>query len=265
MSELGKFIKKIRLENGLNITELARKSGISRPYLSQIESGSRAPSNDLLLDLSKALGIDYSVMLGKAGRKELSDAVMYAQADYNDLVNRIKDEQGDGSFGEFVKALRSSFGYTIYDVAEKSDLPISVIKSLESNNLDEISGVLDEETLFKLSKAYNRKLLNVFYALLERAGYVEHPDYNHIDMLLDNTGTIETMQKVRELLLNKEWKRVVPEKTFQVDDVNVVNLKELLSSDKRIYYNNTQLDDYETSLLSDFIALLINHRRDSNL
>src|SRR5690625_7273924 len=93
MSEIGDFIKRIRIENEMNITDLARLSGISRPYLSQIESGKRNQSNALLYKLSKALDVSYSVMLEKAGDKELAKAVKNSRSNYDDLINRIVDLQ----------------------------------------------------------------------------------------------------------------------------------------------------------------------------
>ncbi|WP_289138187.1 helix-turn-helix domain-containing protein [uncultured Brevibacillus sp.] len=68
--EFGKFIRGIRKQRGLTTSELAKKSGISQSYISQIETGNRPiPTDEVLLNLSQALKIDYAEMLDKAGRK----------------------------------------------------------------------------------------------------------------------------------------------------------------------------------------------------
>lgn len=67
--EFGRYIKSLREEKGLTITELAQESGVSRPYLSQIEGGTRSkfPSSDVLLKISKALGLNHDELMVKAG------------------------------------------------------------------------------------------------------------------------------------------------------------------------------------------------------
>jgi len=68
--EFGRFIRGIRKQRGLTTSELAKKSGISQSYISQIETGNRPiPTDEVLLKLSQALKIDYAEMLDKAGRK----------------------------------------------------------------------------------------------------------------------------------------------------------------------------------------------------
>lgn len=259
MSKIGGFIKEIRKEEGLNITELANKAGISRPYLSQIESGKRIPSNDLLLQISRALDVSYSVMLQMSGQEGMSNSVMYAQAEYNDLVNRIEEEQEDGSLAEFVQSLRLAFNYSIYDVAEMSDLPISEIKLLESNDTDEINKFLSKEMLYKLSKCYDKKLFNVYYALLERARFVEHPEFNSVDMLRDNTGTIDSLQEVEELLVSGERGKVNLI-GLQGQKKQTSHLDKILSNDDAVYFNEELLTTRERNMLGDFIELLIKHR-----
>lgn len=64
---IGKYIENKRTEKEMNITELANKAGISRPYLSQIESGSRKPSPEILKKLSTPLGVSYMSLMQTAG------------------------------------------------------------------------------------------------------------------------------------------------------------------------------------------------------
>jgi len=264
LSKIGDFIKKLRQQEGMNITELAEKAEISRPYLSQIESGKRNPSNDLLLQLSKALGVSYSVMLEKAGDKERSNAILEAEIEYDELVHRIESLQISDSLSGFIKALREAFDYSIYNVAEMTDLPISEIKALESNDPILVDEVLSKEVLYKLSKCYDKQLLNVYMALLKRADLVEFPGYNHIDMLRDMTGTIDFHAKVEELLINQEWSRVSLEQLRQEQETDTFHIDKVLSTDNILYFNKVLLTENETYLLRDFIELLLKYRKNEN-
>jgi|SRR5690625_337076 len=246
MSEIGNFIKKLRLEGGMNITEMAAKTGISRPYLSQIESGKRRPSNDLLFQLSKTSGISYSTLLHVAGDDEQSRAVLQAEIKYDELVGHIERLQKDDSLSSFVRALREAFNYSVHEVAEITDLPISVIKALESSNLEELNKVLTEEVLYKLSKCYEEDLFNVFYALSERAGFVEQPGFNHIAMLRDSSNLIESLQSTKETAANRNREKI--------------NLDKILSSDKETYFKKILLTNEDKKVLHDIIELLISYK-----
>lgn len=50
-------LKYYRLKRGLNISELSRMSGVSRPFISQIESKKHIPRVDVVCKLCKALDI----------------------------------------------------------------------------------------------------------------------------------------------------------------------------------------------------------------
>lgn len=58
--ELGRFVESRRSELGLTRRELAEASGLSYPYVSQIETGDREPSLKRLHDLAHALGVGVS-------------------------------------------------------------------------------------------------------------------------------------------------------------------------------------------------------------
>lgn len=68
MSNLGEFIKQKRTEKNISTRELARRSGVSQPYISQLENNKDiSPTNDMLKKLAKGLGISYIELLQKAG------------------------------------------------------------------------------------------------------------------------------------------------------------------------------------------------------
>jgi transcriptional regulator with XRE-family HTH domain len=65
---LGRAIKVTRTEQGLERKELARLSGLSYPYLSEIEKGTKRASTEALLPIARALGLRQSELLERAER-----------------------------------------------------------------------------------------------------------------------------------------------------------------------------------------------------
>jgi len=65
--ELGGFIREQRHKAQLSLRTVANLSGISNPYLSQIERGLRKPSAEILQGIAKALRISSETLYVKAG------------------------------------------------------------------------------------------------------------------------------------------------------------------------------------------------------
>lgn len=57
VAQIGKIIKEHRIENGINQSDLARRSGIKQPDISAIEKGKKNITIETLLRLCKVLGI----------------------------------------------------------------------------------------------------------------------------------------------------------------------------------------------------------------
>jgi len=65
LSSLGERFRTQREAQGLTLDQLAERSGLSKAYLSRLESGERQPSIATLLTLSRELGVPTSVLLGE--------------------------------------------------------------------------------------------------------------------------------------------------------------------------------------------------------
>jgi transcriptional regulator with XRE-family HTH domain len=65
--ELGAFLRAQRQAHRLSLRRLAEVSGISNPYLSQIERGLRKPSAEILRLIGEALGIPIEHLYVMAG------------------------------------------------------------------------------------------------------------------------------------------------------------------------------------------------------
>lgn len=94
---IGEIIKKARMEKGLSLRELARKSGVSQPYLSQLESGqNNNPTLEVFIKLADALGITLKEMLIEAEliesdeKTEKENKVFKVNVDVSDALKGLK-------------------------------------------------------------------------------------------------------------------------------------------------------------------------------
>jgi transcriptional regulator with XRE-family HTH domain len=95
--EFGQYLRELRKSKQLKMRELARQSGISQPYLSQIETGKRKVSPDILMKLSKALNVGFGELFEVAWDIKLNH-------------NNIKIEKRIKRAKEKVKVLKESHG-----------------------------------------------------------------------------------------------------------------------------------------------------------
>ncbi|HEX8977291.1 MAG TPA: helix-turn-helix domain-containing protein [Solirubrobacteraceae bacterium] len=90
-SPLGDFIRRQRELSATSMREFARAVGISNPYLSQIERGLRAPSEQVLQAIAEALEVSADTLYEQAGRPREDtgpSAVEQAISDDHSLTGR---------------------------------------------------------------------------------------------------------------------------------------------------------------------------------
>jgi transcriptional regulator with XRE-family HTH domain len=83
-SSLGEIIRKQRELNEMSMREFARVVGISNPYLSQIERGLRAPSEQVLQSIARSLETSADTLREQAGIDRDGDD------DGSDVIEAIK-------------------------------------------------------------------------------------------------------------------------------------------------------------------------------
>jgi transcriptional regulator with XRE-family HTH domain len=64
---LGEFIRSQRRLANLSLRDLAEKTNVSNPYLSQLERGLHEPSVRVLRSIAQALNLSADTLLGQAG------------------------------------------------------------------------------------------------------------------------------------------------------------------------------------------------------
>lgn len=69
----GEYIRELRKKKRLTLVQLSNLSGVSNPYLSQIENDKFIPSPEILRKLSEPLGVNQLELLLKSGNSEESD------------------------------------------------------------------------------------------------------------------------------------------------------------------------------------------------
>lgn len=80
LDEVGSFIKEQREKSALSIRKLAEMTGVSNPYLSQIERGIRTPSAEILRSIAGALSIRTETLYQRAGLLDETEAPSIAHA-----------------------------------------------------------------------------------------------------------------------------------------------------------------------------------------
>ena len=102
MEELGSFIRTRRRNLKLSLRRLSQASGISNPYLSQIERGLRKPSAEVLQQIARALELPVEELYVRAGILEAPPRHPMGGVDLVELVRRdpeLTDAQKDAIVG----------------------------------------------------------------------------------------------------------------------------------------------------------------------
>lgn len=94
VSDLGDYIRNQRANAQISLRQLAKLTGVSNPYLSQVERGLRKPSAEILQQIAKALRISAEALYVQAGFLEqresgpVVDAVL-ADADLSERQKQV--------------------------------------------------------------------------------------------------------------------------------------------------------------------------------
>jgi transcriptional regulator with XRE-family HTH domain len=78
---LGEIIRRQRELAELSMRQVAAMAGISNPYLSQIERGLRAPSEDVLRAIAHSLNVSADLLRGEEPPAESAEVIEAIQSD----------------------------------------------------------------------------------------------------------------------------------------------------------------------------------------
>ena len=158
-------IRNIRLANGMKMTELARRAGLSLSAVSKIEKGVRRLNQKQLLNICNILGCKLSDIF----IKESDDVADQWQ---NEIKRRMSDNENSGLkvFGSGLRKIRQQRGKTIAQAAKDAGMTLSVYHKIEvgqreiyQNEIEPLarSFALGAEELFdKIANLYKSGELN---------------------------------------------------------------------------------------------------------
>ncbi|AKG34654.1 helix-turn-helix domain-containing protein [Paenibacillus durus] len=102
--EFGLYLKKLRMDKGMTLSQIAGEIGYSNPYISQIENGQKGiPSPDLLKLFSQHFDVSYEELMLRAGHLTFIDWLINTEdsPDYNkaldDAYVKIEREERKGN------------------------------------------------------------------------------------------------------------------------------------------------------------------------
>ena len=81
METLGEFIDRIREERDLSLRELAKRVGCTAPFLSDVVHGRRYPSENMMTEIARALGVSKSDLRERDYRPPIDDIKRKSQSD----------------------------------------------------------------------------------------------------------------------------------------------------------------------------------------
>ena len=158
-------IRNIRLANGMKMTELARRAGLSLSAVSKIEKGVRRLNQKQLLNICNILGCKLSDIF----IKESDDVADQWQSE---IKRRMSDNENNGLkvFGSGLRKIRQQKGKTIAQAAKDAGMTLSVYHKIEvgqreiyQNEIETLakSFALGAEELFdKIANLYKSGELN---------------------------------------------------------------------------------------------------------
>ncbi|WP_194915348.1 helix-turn-helix domain-containing protein [Catenulispora rubra] len=95
--ELGRNIRRLRLDAGLVQAQLARMTGVSRASITNVEAGSQAPPPYRLARIAEALGVRVAELMpeiSEIGQPPLTPSFANALASVMALADRQAEEGG---------------------------------------------------------------------------------------------------------------------------------------------------------------------------
>jgi transcriptional regulator with XRE-family HTH domain len=101
MEALGDFIRRRRKQANLSLRQLAEKTRLSNPYLSQIERGLHQPSMRVIKLISEALNVSAETLLTHAGLLHHADGEGQAGAETPGVEQAV---EADGRLSDQQKA-----------------------------------------------------------------------------------------------------------------------------------------------------------------
>lgn len=112
--ELGDLVAKLRAQRGLSIAQLAARVGVNAVYLSQVERGTRLPSDEMIRNLADFFKIDEDILFEMVSRvplvvrEELENQTMLQKALQEMTKMKLSEHKKQEIYQEFLLIVQRS-------------------------------------------------------------------------------------------------------------------------------------------------------------
>ena len=218
MTNFGDYLKTLRTSKGMTITDLANASTVSQPYLSQIESGKRKASIQIINKLADHLEIDQFELAAKAGFYTEEELMQRKQ------LERMAEERllTNKEFQTHLKVmLEDALQHITYE--KNSFIPevLEDIRELEFKYMDTFGDELTSESLRDLAQNaewqqewilnltvdivnVSRKFISHGKNVIELTTFLKTPGVTYRDIKLTDKEKDTILMMLDVLLQNKE-------------------------------------------------------------
>ncbi|MDR1697027.1 MAG: transcriptional regulator [Rickettsiales bacterium] len=160
-------IRKIRMSQGMKMTELAKRAGLSLSAMSKVETGVRRLNQKQMMTLCQILNAKLSALF-------IRDNDMAADEWRADMNRRLAQNEGAGLkiFGAGVRQIRKAAGKTITNAARDAGMTLSVYHKIEVGQRDVYADEIDN-----LAKSFGLTRENLFKKIADmyKSGKLETP------------------------------------------------------------------------------------------
>ncbi|MFJ7753188.1 helix-turn-helix domain-containing protein [Peribacillus muralis] len=228
MDKFGDYIKEKRTKAGLTISDLAKASTVSQPYLSQIEAGKRRASIQIVNKLAKALGVDQFELAEKAGYYTAEEIKQRKELEAMELDDELKEE----SFKWLLPATDESLKEYCHLIFHNTNTPFS--GALENEFWSSIDKLLSKYPWLKIDKKID----------INKKGYIDE-----IANALINTGNVQF-----KLELLKELQRIAHEYHLKFDPTYKEDLSKILKKES-LYFNGVLLSERDKERIKSYLEI----------
>ena len=164
IAEIGKIIRKIRLEQNLSLEELAKKTGVSRLTLTKIEHGDANPSINIIWKICNSLSVQFTELFNVNERIMLSKASEGKCIEAEDKSFRIDFmfREDSKSPTEFFRIYLSENKTILTEKHNKGSVEIAtVMKGRVLIKVEDEEFILDEFDSVKFNADRNHEYKNI--------------------------------------------------------------------------------------------------------
>ena len=221
-------LKMLRTSRGYSISYLAKKSGISQPYLSQIEQGKKYPSMNKMMAIANALDVELNQLQNRTGDKNLKNLL-------NELLSN-----------DFKHFPLTWFGFEKHDLLnllmENPDQAEGLFDILK--DLMQLHRISKHDIVHAAIRAYRRRDQRFLMQLEKEAKQVR-------DQLQCAPEASVTSESIRNLLLEKGYiidETVLPEREA-LKGVRFIYVEDKSEHRHPIFYINRDLTEAQKTYL----------------